>query len=120
MPTCRVAGCLTVTAHTSYHNRQALSSLTRRLPPHSRSISIYETCGLQVTPPTNGSSNGTAPLDEQACIDSFNAALNTTCSSDASAADCCNSLSALGGECLAFTAATMAADAQYAELLTAL
>jgi hypothetical protein len=90
------------------------------LPSPLRSISIYETCGLQVTLPTNSSNNGTAPLDEQACVDSFNLALNTTCSADASAADCCNSLSGLGGECLAYLAATMAADTQYAELLTAL
>ena len=61
-----------------------------------------------------------APLDVSRCVDDFDAALNTTCSSAGDTVSCCNSLSALGGQCLSHLAASMAATPDLASLLTAL
>ena len=71
-------------------------------------------------PPTNTTGNSSTPLDVPRCVDDFDAALNTTCSSAGDTVSCCNSLSALGGQCLSHLAASMAATPDLASLLTAL
>jgi hypothetical protein len=97
--------------------------------PCACSIQVFESCGFTF-PSTSGGSAGSstsgstsgssvpAGTPEQQCIDAFNQAVIPTC--QAGSQDCCAAHANLGSQCLAYLAAGMAADPQYAQLYTAL